>query len=110
MAPPRGEQRRQGAACQADIDDPPLSVDKDAACGRAKLPAYGVRRRNGHVVATGQMGSPGQPRIPVDRSDRRSRILLAPELPVPVEVPRSEEHTYELQSLMRNSYAVFCLK
>src|SRR3546814_1094590 len=23
---------------------------------------------------------------------------------------RSEEHTYELQSLMRNSYAVFCLK
>src|SRR3546814_1759024 len=24
--------------------------------------------------------------------------------------PRSEEHTSELQSLMRNSYAVFCLK
>src|SRR3546814_10599940 len=24
--------------------------------------------------------------------------------------PRSEEHTYELQSLMRISYAVFCLK
>src|SRR3546814_1215323 len=23
---------------------------------------------------------------------------------------RSEEHTYELQSLMRSSYAVFCLK
>src|SRR3546814_2716089 len=23
---------------------------------------------------------------------------------------RSEEHTYELQSLMRNSYAAFCLK
>src|SRR3546814_7304144 len=29
---------------------------------------------------------------------------------VPVEVPRSEEHTSELQSLMRISYAVFCLK
>src|SRR3546814_6255819 len=26
------------------------------------------------------------------------------------EVDRSEEHTSELQSLMRNSYAVFCLK
>src|SRR3546814_10825977 len=26
------------------------------------------------------------------------------------ELPRSEEHTSELQSLMRNSYAVFCLK
>src|SRR3546814_6805726 len=24
--------------------------------------------------------------------------------------PRSEEHTSELQSIMRNSYAVFCLK
>src|SRR3546814_5187282 len=33
---------------------------------------------------------------------------------MPVEMPdlalRSEEHTSELQSLMRNSYAVFCLK
>src|SRR3546814_1430302 len=26
------------------------------------------------------------------------------------EVDRSEEHTYELQYLMRDSYAVFCLK
>src|SRR3546814_3157410 len=26
------------------------------------------------------------------------------------EILRSEEHTSELQSLMRNSYAVFCLK
>src|SRR3546814_4171704 len=30
--------------------------------------------------------------------------------PVPVEGDRSEEHTSELQSLMRISYAVFCLK
>src|SRR3546814_8167215 len=28
----------------------------------------------------------------------------------PVGLPRSEEHTSELQSLMRISYAVFCLK
>src|SRR3546814_1488668 len=27
-----------------------------------------------------------------------------------IETPRSEEHTSELQSLMRISYAVFCLK
>src|SRR3546814_4337167 len=27
-----------------------------------------------------------------------------------IDVPRSEEHTSELQSLMRISYAVFCLK
>src|SRR3546814_2983233 len=29
---------------------------------------------------------------------------------VPIYVARSEEHTSELQSLMRTSYAVFCLK
>src|SRR3546814_4082931 len=29
---------------------------------------------------------------------------------IPVAERRSEEHTSELQSLMRNSYAVFCLK
>src|SRR3546814_5124493 len=28
----------------------------------------------------------------------------------PLQQARSEEHTSELQSLMRNSYAVFCLK
>src|SRR3546814_4712283 len=28
----------------------------------------------------------------------------------PEYLPRSEEHTSELQSLMRSSYAVFCLK
>src|SRR3546814_8240929 len=33
-------------------------------------------------------------------------LLLAPE----ALVARSEEHTSELQSLMRTSYAVFCLK
>src|SRR3546814_9991917 len=29
--------------------------------------------------------------------------------PMPSQAPRSEEHTSELQSLMRISYAVFCL-
>src|SRR3546814_10707434 len=32
------------------------------------------------------------------------------EVPCDVAIPRSEEHTSELQSLMRISYAVFCLK
>src|SRR3546814_6582023 len=35
--------------------------------------------------------------------DRRSCLLIVPSI-------RSEEHTSELQSLMRISYAVFCLK
>src|SRR3546814_10495182 len=36
--------------------------------------------------------------------------MLPRRLPSREPSPRSEEHTSELQSLMRNSYAVFCLK
>src|SRR3546814_17029903 len=39
-----------------------------------------------------------------DFADRSEKLFL------PVRVVRSEEHTSELQSLMRISYAVFCLK
>src|SRR3546814_5877364 len=35
---------------------------------------------------------------------------LSDRLAARIAVSRSEEHTSELQSLMRNSYAVFCLK
>src|SRR3546814_1812108 len=43
------------------------------------------------------------------------RALRHPPCPIPMPIPipalpRSEEHTSELQSLMRISYAVFCLK
>src|SRR3546814_7972684 len=53
-------------------------------CGNAKRQFSG----NGHDP---------RPALPVERLHH----LL---------VPRSEEHTSELQSLMRTSYAVFCLK
>src|SRR3546814_9745282 len=38
----------------------------------------------------------------------RAPHLKAPALQAPALQARSEEHTYELQSLMRISYAVFC--
>src|SRR3546814_5905915 len=38
----------------------------------------------------------------------RHRVILS--AAAEIEGRRSEEHTSELQSLMRNSYAVFCLK
>src|SRR3546814_1155725 len=41
----------------------------------------------------------GVPRLPMQHAALRQR-----------QVQRSEEHTSELQSLMRISYAVFCLK
>src|SRR3546814_8124342 len=40
--------------------------------------------------------------LPLDDGIRQQRRATQP--------PRSEEHTSELQSLMRISYAVFCLK
>src|SRR3546814_9058611 len=45
---------------------------------------------------------PGAAACALGRGTRRHRTAGAAE--------RSEEHTSELQSLMRNSYAVFCLK
>src|SRR3546814_7383379 len=41
---------------------------------------------------------------------RGDRFETAHRLDQYLELSRSEEHTSELQSLMRNSYAVFCLK
>src|SRR3546814_1097328 len=46
----------------------------------------------------------GETRIKPDISYRNYAMRL------PGSIPRSEEHTSELQSLMRISYAVFCLK
>src|SRR3546814_8470751 len=54
-----------------------------------------VRRRDETV-----RGPEDQRRAKVDRGEDRRRGQLV----------RSEEHTSELQSLMRISYAVFCLK
>src|SRR3546814_9383481 len=52
-----------------------------------------------------------EPVVQCDQTDRKALIAcLAPNRRVEVFVNRSEEHTSELQSLMRISYAVFCLK
>src|SRR3546814_6197757 len=61
------------------------------------------RQRHGGAWPVGQGGLISAPCSPEERRPRAgvffSRILR-----------RSEEHTSELQSLMRISYAVFCLK
>src|SRR3546814_2534106 len=51
----------------------------------------------GHRVALG--GWPGKFQKRISRKSAKN-----------AKRPRSEEHTSELQSLMRNSYAVFCFK
>src|SRR3546814_3975578 len=65
--------------------------------------------------ARGQREHPGRTVAEDRRADERSiirRILRAAGVAYPLLVlaRRSEEHTSELQSLMRISYAVFCLK
>src|SRR3546814_4352453 len=56
------------------------------------------------IEVGGRSAAPGTPicRPPVEEIDQRFAIDVAE--------ARSEEHTSELQSLMRISYAVFCLK
>src|SRR3546814_10566070 len=84
------------------------------------------------LLARGRVGIDVPPRSPLDKGparrlargsllkeeveevgqfDRRlARDFADPRVAVPDPVCRSEEHTSELQSLMRISYAVFCLK
>src|SRR3546814_10551849 len=63
-----------------------------------------------HGQAVASIRHQAAPRLadvtPSDDTDRAANKGVNP----PAETRRSEEHTSELQSLMRISYAVFCLK
>src|SRR3546814_4218755 len=93
------------------------------AADRAVRMAGGVARHRGQAAAAGfprraagyrqrralralpAAGGPDRAGLPVPLGPGRAFHLLRVVLD-----PRSEEHTSELQSLMRISYAVFCLK
>src|SRR3546814_6357619 len=60
-----------------------------------------------YAVTPGAWVEPGE--MVIARVPLRYRQLAAARRYLPMNV-RSEEHTSELQSLMRNSYAVFCFK
>src|SRR3546814_6720799 len=73
--------------------------------------------QTGELIAQGELGLP----VFVGTMQFSTQAVIERALKVPllapkpgdvyiVNDPRSEEHTSELQSLMRNSYAVFCLK
>src|SRR3546814_19298983 len=85
------------------IRRPPRSTRTDTlfpytALFRSRRP--GRRQRTGRGGRPPAPGGEGPPRAAVVRRGR----------PPPCRRRRSEEHTSELQSLMRISYAVFCLK
>src|SRR3546814_7867823 len=96
----------------------PRKMEPGQSCREMEDPDAGHHRREGFPYPL-QPGSCGLHRAPAPR-----RPLTAPRLPrrkplgaerreqrpVAPDGVRSEEHTSELQSLMRISYAVFCLK
>src|SRR3546814_10863264 len=83
---------------------PPISMQPVAADDVAESLSHIVCNR----PAQGVFEIAGPDRY--DLADLALKILAANEEKREVVVDRSEEHTSELQSLMRISYAVFCLK
>src|SRR3546814_1319077 len=88
-------------------DVPRIAVGQSALLSSDAWPGRGIR---GHVRELTPAGDP-------DQRAFRVRLGLDESEPLPIGmtleiniVVRSEEHTSELQSLMRISYAVFCLK
>src|SRR3546814_7907374 len=78
--------RKGGIAVEGRVEDA-------ARIGIVDAEAPAARRSQRKIRRSSEIGGPF----------RRALDPVAPKL-------RSEEHTSELQSLMRNSYAVFCLK
>src|SRR3546814_6628874 len=75
---------------------------------RASFPAKGLSVFNIVSVYSGMVEEHeggGESRLRSTSKVSGSRAIY-----IPVQRARSEEHTSELQSLMRISYAVFCLK
>src|SRR3546814_7571672 len=102
------------------IRRPPRSTRTDTLLPYTTLFRSG-RRYVGALCSSPLMASADIPDgSQVDLAPLTGAGLAAPESPTPAVTavtalirrppPRSEEHTSELQSLMRISYAVFCLK
>src|SRR3546814_1554390 len=77
---------------------PLFRSDRDEDAGDPRPPGAGCR-------GAAARGFPG-----ADRPGQAAQLAAAYRHRHTVAVWRSEEHTSELQSLMRISYAVFCLK
>src|SRR3546814_7190445 len=81
-----------------------IALPSDAAYGQSNcaLGSLFSQPADGNVKTAGYLAAV--------RIVRRSLAQAGQRLLRVAEELRSEEHTSELQSLMRNSYAVFCLK
>src|SRR3546814_5586334 len=79
--------------------------------GQVLDPGQQVRERRRDAIERIVVGLGGRSApAPAERAARLGDTLCRQGRYVPCPGIRSEEHTSELQSLMRTSYAVFCLK
>src|SRR3546814_6521868 len=98
-----------------DVDERiAASLGLDSARGAAVTRVYAGSAAEKAGLEPGDVivGANGQ-RIDDGETLRNFQGLQAPDAKVTLDVRRagrSDEHTTELQTLMRNSYAVFCLK
>src|SRR3546814_7949963 len=100
------------------IRRPPRSTRTDTLCPYTSLfryrvhPAHSLWRSRGVAIrAAPLVTGPGRPSAKAGpTAHRRAAGQTDGRWPVRSFRRRSEEHTSELQSLMRISYAVFCLK
>src|SRR3546814_7577482 len=101
------EHRLPADATQAEVEDLLARLNADAAIDGIllQLPLPGHLDEQA-AVATIDPAKDVDGLTPVSAG----RLALGIAGMVPCTPYRSEEHTSELQSLMRNSYAVFCLK
>src|SRR3546814_10898662 len=86
----------------------PFSADDNAVVLRAlaAVDMKGFAARHWHTLSGGE-----RQRVHIARAlAQEPQVLLLDEPTNHLDIHRSEEHTSELQSLMRISYAVFCLK
>src|SRR3546814_1355271 len=84
----------------SSLTDPLIPLDEEMGSGT--LITFEEDKKMEAAVVSG---------IAFSRDEAKVTLLAVPDTPgVAYSILRSEEHTSELQSLMRISYAVFCLK
>src|SRR3546814_9294610 len=95
------------ATASAEVFDPQhRSFSPVQAMATARMDATATPLLNGSVLVTGGASATNLPISHAEVFDQTQNRFVA----VGAMHERSEEHTSELQSLMRISYAVFCLK
>src|SRR3546814_6366120 len=101
MTPRLGFERQHEGAVAIDVDGlDRIHLDRDGK-------AHGMIGLRDAAVGRGRRGTISSAALPV----YRGKTDGCPSVRAPsVQLVRSEEHTSELQSLMRIAYAVFCLK